>query len=56
MADAQWSINERLGGNAGLDMPRLGLSYLEDWIHVANAEADDIERLEREIERKNKAY
>lgn len=40
--DALWSINERLGGKAGLDLEPFSANYMDDLIEQAQDEADAI--------------
>lgn len=42
-----WSINERLGGNAGLDIPRPTVDWMDDMLSMAQDEASDIEAYEQ---------
>lgn len=40
MADALWSINERLGGKPGLDLDRLGGGWIHDVIKIEERRGD----------------
>lgn len=43
-AVALWSINERLAGRAGVDLPRPDESWVEDLLDVMMKRAEDQER------------
>lgn len=45
-ADLLWSINERLAGREGMDVPRLGRAWLDDVIAMAERESASLEDLE----------
>lgn len=36
-----WSINERLGGNAGLNIPQLSTDWIDDLIDMVDLESAD---------------
>lgn len=41
--DLLWSINERLGGRNGMDVPRLGPDWIDILTGIAAVEAEDME-------------
>jgi len=47
-----WSINERLGGAAGLTIPRLTSEWVDDLIAVGIAQTDELEELQDEMAQK----
>jgi hypothetical protein len=49
-----WSINERLGGAAGLTIPRLTSEWVDDLIQVGIAQTDELEELQAEVAQKAK--
>lgn len=46
-----WSINERLAGRYGADLPPLGPEWLDDLLVIAQATAEQEEQTERELHR-----
>lgn len=42
LCDTLWSINDRLGGGKGIDMPALGTEWLDDILDMASEEARTI--------------
>jgi len=49
-----WSINERLGGAAGITIPRLTSEWVDDLIAVGMAQTEELEELEAEIAQRTK--
>lgn len=46
-----WSINERLAGREGIDVPPPSLAFLQDVSDVARIQCEERERVMEEIQR-----
>lgn len=46
---ALWSINERLGGKSGQDLPLPSLEYLDDIVAIMESEAEDRKKILKDM-------
>jgi hypothetical protein len=49
-----WSINDRLGGGAGVELPRLSDDWVDDLVLAAVAQNDELEEMKAELENREK--
>jgi hypothetical protein len=46
---ALWSINERLGGREGLNLPEPSLEYIDDIVSIVDQEHKERKRIQQEL-------